>query len=110
TTSTLTINPAGSPDVAGYDVVVTNLCGTNISSQAALSLNPPPTISCPGDVSANSDPVLCGTNVDFAASATGSPTPTITYSQNPGTFFRSEERRVGKECRYRWSPYHEKKK
>src|SRR5687768_18606829 len=21
---------------------------------------------------------------------------------------RSEERRVGKECRYRWSPYHEK--
>src|SRR5438045_6432247 len=21
-------------------------------------------------------------------------------------FFRSEERRVGKECRYRWSPYH----
>src|SRR5690554_4217639 len=23
---------------------------------------------------------------------------------------RSEERRVGKECRYRWSPYHKKKK
>src|SRR5690554_7055274 len=23
---------------------------------------------------------------------------------------RSEERRVGKECRYRWSPYNEKKK
>src|SRR5437867_10484910 len=23
---------------------------------------------------------------------------------------RSEERRVGKECRYRWSTYHEKKK
>src|SRR5690554_7900878 len=23
---------------------------------------------------------------------------------------RSEERRVGKECRYRWSPYHEKTK
>src|SRR5690625_7963562 len=22
---------------------------------------------------------------------------------------RSEERRVGKECRYRWSPYHERK-
>src|SRR5580692_4810862 len=26
------------------------------------------------------------------------------------TFFRSEERRVGKECRSRWSPYHKKKK
>ena len=25
-------------------------------------------------------------------------------------FIRSEERRVGKECRSRWSPYHEKKK
>ena len=24
----------------------------------------------------------------------------------PVTFFRSEERRVGKECRSRWSPYH----
>src|SRR5689334_25430938 len=24
-------------------------------------------------------------------------------------FLRSEERRVGKECRSRWSPYHEKK-
>src|SRR5437762_7244172 len=24
--------------------------------------------------------------------------------------FRSEERRVGKECRYRWSPNHSKKK
>ena len=23
-----------------------------------------------------------------------------------GTFSRSEERRVGKECRSRWSPYH----
>ena len=24
----------------------------------------------------------------------------------PSTIFRSEERRVGKECRSRWSPYH----
>src|SRR5690348_18319900 len=28
----------------------------------------------------------------------------------PLTILRSEERRVGKECRSRWSPYHEKKK
>src|SRR5690554_8082293 len=27
-----------------------------------------------------------------------------------GAAVRSEERRVGKECRSRWSPYHEKKK
>src|SRR2546429_9668628 len=29
----------------------------------------------------------------------------FTY-QSPGSFMRSEERRVGKECRSRWSPYH----
>src|SRR5947209_10576113 len=36
------------------------------------------------------------------------------YSDQPifhlKTDFRSEERRVGKECRSRWSPYYEKKK
>ena len=26
--------------------------------------------------------------------------------KNSNTFYRSEERRVGKECRSRWSPYH----
>src|ERR1051326_8694397 len=26
--------------------------------------------------------------------------------ENPESFNRSEERRVGKECRSRWSPYH----
>ena len=34
---------------------------------------------------------------------------TVIFSINGGyrvTFDRSEERRVGKECRSRWSPYH----
>src|SRR2546421_1944012 len=30
----------------------------------------------------------------------------MTSHSNNGIFFRSEERRVGKECRSRWSPYH----
>src|SRR5690348_18448298 len=30
--------------------------------------------------------------------------------RHPHGYHRSEERRVGKECRSRWSPYHEKKK
>ena len=30
----------------------------------------------------------------------------MTYSQFIGKLNRSEERRVGKECRSRWSPYH----
>src|SRR5437660_12576773 len=34
-----------------------------------------------------------------------------TYIPKTSAFtLRSEERRVGKECRSRWSPYHEKKK
>ena len=37
--------------------------------------------------------------------------PTDTYNQSvsqqeSGNAYRSEERRVGKECRSRWSPYH----
>ena len=28
------------------------------------------------------------------------------YTYTPNQFPRSEERRVGKECRSRWSPYH----
>ena len=30
----------------------------------------------------------------------------IVYKVAPYKFIRSEERRVGKECRSRWSPYH----
>ena len=30
----------------------------------------------------------------------------IVFDSGPGSFTRSEERRVGKECRSRWSPYH----
>src|SRR2546430_8641306 len=51
---------------------------------------------------------------------TSTPTTTYTYDNNGNTAtkvdstgttqyfwdFRSEERRVGKECRSRWSPYH----
>src|SRR5688572_33194387 len=36
--------------------------------------------------------------------------PVSRKSDTPRTFVRSEERRVGKECRSRWTPYHEKKK
>ena len=33
-----------------------------------------------------------------------------TTQESIGEMVRSEERRVGKECRSRWSPDHEKKK
>ena len=45
------------------------------------------------------------------ASAAGSKSSTSTFSENKNInalplLTRSEERRVGKECRSRWSPYH----
>src|SRR3712207_9300368 len=33
-------------------------------------------------------------------------TKNVVVNLNPQPFDRSEERRVGKECRSRWSPYH----
>ena len=84
--ATLTINPVSSADLGNYDVLVTNSCGTNVSAQAALTLHPAPTITCPGDISLTSDPVLCGTNVSFAATS-ADPAATISYSRNPGSFF-----------------------
>src|SRR5205085_4895740 len=36
--------------------------------------------------------------------------PTLLRSFCPPSPSRSEERRVGKECRYRWSPYQKKQK
>src|SRR5262245_64214789 len=39
-------------------------------------------------------------NANNSAALTGRSTPLIMFS------VRSEERRVGKECRSRWSPYH----
>src|SRR5258707_9622003 len=41
-----------------------------------------------------------GHSQQFAATVTGTNDQTVTWS------VRSEERRVGKECRSRWSPYH----
>ena len=33
-------------------------------------------------------------------------TQNVEHQENVSTLQRSEERRVGKECRSRWSPYH----
>src|SRR5215217_9095407 len=54
---------------------------------------------------------VCSSDLLPAASVSGAPTespinPARTYPSGS----RSEERRVGKECRSRWSPYHYNKK
>ena len=46
---------------------------------------------------------LASTEVDISSLKPGN---TITVLWRGKPVFRSEERRVGKECRSRWSPYH----
>src|SRR5690349_24506579 len=48
-----------------------------------------------------------GTPLDRLTGIGGLPRGRLTLLTGTGT--RSEERRVGKECRSRWAPYHEKK-
>src|SRR2546428_13711611 len=60
---------------------------------------------------ANNAPVgvttTAGTTVHDRATVSGTgPTPTGTVNFTFYTSLRSEERRVGQECRSRWSPYH----
>ena len=43
-------------------------------------------------------------NDGFSFSGWGEPAETVDWNTE-GYNYRSEERRVGKECRYRWSPY-----
>ena len=48
-------------------------------------------------------------SVDFSGDVTGGKSVEVTNLENGYydlTAVRSEERRVGKECRSRWSPYH----
>ena len=54
---------------------------------------------------------ICGDYAGIAGTVNNDgdviPAPVGTYEPNDfGLFNRSEERRVGKECRSRWSPYH----
>src|SRR5688500_20185711 len=61
---------------------------------------------CSSDLSAESDGgffIWGGNGVDTLTG--GTQTDIFYFGEN-----RSEERRVGKECRSRWSPYHKKKK
>ena len=45
------------------------------------------------------------TGIPHLGNYVGAIRPAVRAAQNPDTT-RSEERRVGKECRSRWSPYH----
>ena len=63
------------------------------------------------DLEANRNPVFDANDKKCALIKVRTDLSNITFSSNNGIVeqkmvFRSEERRVGKECRSRWSPYH----
>src|SRR5256885_6399661 len=67
------------------------------------------------DASANTNAISTGTripmhlrreSISILFSRTPNPLSLSPYFSSPYTSTRSEERRVGKECRSRWSPYH----
>ena len=51
-------------------------------------------------------PKLTPPQISVSAVYTGADAQTISNSVASAILCRSEERRVGKECRSRWSPYH----
>ncbi len=78
-TSNLTISHAGSADVASYDVVVYNLCGTTNSAQAALTISAtsPVTITAPSPV--------CGGSTNSASVPDGGVGATYVWTIGNGT-------------------------
>src|ERR1039458_10829389 len=71
-----------------YQLVSTN--GTSLTNEVQIYVAPPaaPTVDTPTAASVTATTATLGGNVSSDGGA------------------RSEERRVGKECRSRWSPYH----
>ena len=54
----------------------------------------------------SSDLVATKVGENYTFSFDFSPRPGTAAAENKVEVLRSEERRVGKECRSRWSPYH----
>ncbi|MEM7104576.1 MAG: HYR domain-containing protein [Bacteroidota bacterium] len=68
----------------------TDAAGNSVSCLQVIELTDttPPVVSCPGNITTNSDQGTCGAVVPFGASASDNcGTPTLSYSQNPGTLF-----------------------
>src|SRR5256885_11522441 len=123
------IPPGGAPDIAarvlgqklaeqmGEPVVVENRAGSNGNIAAELVARAAPdgyTLGLVADSQIAINPHLYS-KMSFDTLRDLTPVSSVASNQfvlaiNPsvpvGSFPRSEERRVGKECRSRWSPYH----
>ena len=80
---------------------LTSLKIPNVTITSATSINAPPDFEVPSTGGRFGTPAGLKVSVPFCrVVAFSAPTSDSHIS------FRSEERRVGKECRSRWSPYH----
>jgi len=93
----------GAAPVAVFSIVVLGACGGDggDNDTAADAVNSPPVaeITSPAEGSL----FRAGDTLVFTAQATDVEDGVLPASS---LLWRSEERRVGKECRSRWSPYH----
>src|SRR2546426_11092981 len=94
-------------------VVVTLLLLVLISTAVSVWAQTASTSTVTGTVFDKTGAVVPKAKVELLDPATGETTSTTTGDDGQYTFpavrpgnYRSEERRVGKECRSRWSPYH----
>ena len=92
--------------------IITLFLGIAVLLGFAVSANAAKTLKCQTVISAKADEVKMLTDfTDTVTSLTGGSLkfeimPAGTVVGVKETLDRSEERRVGKECRSRWSPYH----
>ena len=89
-TDTITIEETKAP--AGYEKIITSPITVKVTKEFKNN-----TYSISSAIIENSQE---GASINLTGN-----TITVTV-ENKAKYFRSEERRVGKECRSRWSPYH----
>ena len=82
---------------------VTALTDCNVAAQGE---DQPQTQPVPATTVANTDQALKAPKYVFLFIGDGMSYPQIQSTSDYLGALRSEERRVGKECRSRWSPYH----
>ena len=75
---------SGTPTAFGnynYTVTTTGPC-INVSLSGTLVVNTAPTLSCPPNVTINTDPGVCLATRTYSATATGFPAPNVSYLVN----------------------------
>ena len=88
-TATLTLtSSASTPAGSGiFRVKAATSATDTASTSATFTVNGPPSIASPGNLTSGNTLGQCGAQVFFTANATGTPTPSISYSHTPGSFF-----------------------